>query len=202
MVRRTGAGVTEAQRAGRLRFRVCDQLLYVRDGHGRMNDHHGLTEADQRNRREGLDRIERRLVPEIRADGNDRLSKIQRVTVGIRTRRDLHAEHAARARPAVDDHALPEQLTDFVSRDARHRVADAARLKARNEAQRTRRKVGGVLCPGDAAHEPRSGDASKQLLHRQSTFAPASRTTFRHLTSSLLMSAPNSSGVLACRSMP
>jgi hypothetical protein len=130
-----------------------------------VHDHHRRAEADQRYRGERFHRIERRLVLEVRADRDDRLAEIQGVAVGIRLGRELHAEHAARARSAIDDDALPEQLAELVARDACDGVADAAGKEAGDQPQRSGRVVFGAghLCRGGSGDQRQYSRAELQI---------------------------------------
>jgi hypothetical protein len=103
----------------------------VHDQQQRRGIHH-------RHRHEVGERIEGQPGIEIRAHHQRCVAHQQRVAVGLGPGHDLGADDAARARPVVDHHLLPEGLTEMLADKPGHDVEHAgAGREGHDDAQRT-----------------------------------------------------------------
>ena len=88
----------------------------------------------------------------------------QRVAVGRRARRGLRADDAARARPVVDDHRLPELRGESLPDQPRDGVVAAAGGERHDQAQRFvgKRRVGRQR----KGNEQQQRQRTRTVLHR------------------------------------
>ncbi len=117
-----------------------DELLQRRRRHGRVHHDHARLAPDQRNRREIVDRLERQLRVERRADRVRLRGEKQRVPVRRGFRNDVGADRRARARPVLDDDRLPEPLRQLL-RDHAHRPVDCPARRERHDHAHGARRV-------------------------------------------------------------
>ena len=114
------------------RLHIGNEILQgVYRKRGDDDQHPGLA-ADQRNRREVFDRIERELRIQGGADGVGLRRKQQGIAVGRRLGDHLTADGRARAGLVLDDHALTEALRQLLGDEA-HRPVDRASRRERND---------------------------------------------------------------------
>ena len=130
-----GRGVTDV--AG-LRLRERDQLFKRLRREFRIDHHHHRNGAEQRHRREVLDRIEGQLGVERRRDRDRAWRQQQRVAVGRGLRHRIGAEIAAGAGLVLHHHRLAEALAEFSADKARERVGGAAGGERNHEGDRAR----------------------------------------------------------------
>src|SRR5262249_55612244 len=85
------------------------------------------------------DEIKRKLLVKCRVDGVVRADEGDRVAIGRRVERGLHADIAGRAGPVLNDKLLSEMIRQVLADDARHDVVGAARRKRDDPVHRPRR---------------------------------------------------------------
>ena len=135
------------------RLHVRDELLERLRRKGRIDDEDAGLAADQRDRREVLDRVERELRVERRADRVGLRREQQRVAVGRRLRDHFAADRRARAGLVLDDDLLAPALAEFL-RDHAHRAVDRAAGRERHDdAHGARRELLRVWRRGEARAE-------------------------------------------------
>src|SRR5262245_54356234 len=87
------------------------------------------------------DEIKRKLLVKCRVDGVVRADEGDRVAIGRRVERGLHADVAGRAGPVLNDKLLSQMIRQVLADDARHDVVGAARRKRDDPVHRARRIV-------------------------------------------------------------
>ena len=118
-----------------------DQLLHVPGRQRRMHHHDAGLSADQRDRREVVDRLVRQLGVQRRADGVGLRCQQQRVAVGWRPGHRLGADRGTRTGPVVDHHLLPQPLAQLLRHHAGRSVDRATRRERHDDADRPAGKV-------------------------------------------------------------
>jgi hypothetical protein len=158
----------------RMRFHVGDELADGLHRQRRIHREHALLAADQRDRREILDRIVGELRVHRRADRVGLRRQQQRVAVGRRARDALAADRGARARLVLDVHRLAETSRHRVRDHANRAVDGAARGKRHDDLDRPRREVIAGRQRGRREHAGKDrGDVGSQ--HRMLGERPCGR---------------------------
>jgi hypothetical protein len=131
----------------RLRFsRKFHKLLQRSYGNGWIDREHHLRVDQRGDRRQVLQRVERHLRVEVRADDDLRVgAQEQGVAVGRRARSGFHRHVAVGAGAVVDHDRLAERLAQLRREDARERVGRPAGRVGDQQPDRARRVVGCVL---------------------------------------------------------
>jgi hypothetical protein len=124
-----------------------DQLAHACRRHGRMHREQALAFVGERHRQEVVQRIVRHLLlVDVRRDREaGRVAAPDGVAVRSRLGDQVDAEEPARARPAVDDHLLPEHVAERLGDDARQDVGARAGGVRQNVADRSIWVVGGRI---------------------------------------------------------
>jgi hypothetical protein len=157
-------GGGEAQLA-RVRLGVSDQLGHILELVLRVMAEHLRRDADQRDRREVVDRIEAPLGDQQRADAvRVDVRELQRVAIGRRLRDQVGADGAGGAGLVLDDDRLSEALGQLGGHEARHRIGSAPRREAHEDLDRLRRPF--LLREGDRGRDAGQGEGG----HESSAF--------------------------------
>jgi hypothetical protein len=129
-----GGAVVQAPRLGE---HECHELRECRGADAWMNHEHDGKAAEQGNRGEIGDRIERQPDAQRRREGvTGRRGHEQRVAVGCAARDMLAGNSAVAAGPVVDDDAAPERLAQALGDQPRGDVGAAAGRERNHQADR------------------------------------------------------------------
>ena len=133
----------------RIGFRIGDELGEVVGWECRIHVHHVGQPHYAGDRDAVADKIERKLLVERRVDGVVWTDEGDRVAIGRRIERGLHADIAGRAGSVLNDKLLSQVIRQVLADDARHDVVGTARRKRDDPVHRARR-IG--LRPRDTRH--------------------------------------------------
>ena len=149
----------------RLRFGERDEVLERFDGRCGLHEKNLRRDADQRERCE----VARQIVGQLRGRCGQhdvrRFDDRDRVTVGDRSGDHVDTDRTGRTAAIVDDYGLADEGRETLADDACQRVGAAARRPWHDDANRFRRKVGGV--DGNRRQNGEQDDYATQAEHAE-----------------------------------
>ena len=124
------------------RFGLCqrDEVFHIFHRQRRMHNDRGRNIDHQPQRREILDRVERQFFDQRRVNDKTRGNNRRSATIRRALSGDIGTDGAARARPVIEHHLLPEQLAHTPGEQPEDDVAVATRRRRIDDADDLARK--------------------------------------------------------------